>query len=113
MNTDSIHRNVCIRKPLHLNKVVTNELPTVTARSLAHTMTVMTCQGGVSSAYCQCWVRFNESDHSQAIMVLPGNNRRATITGFIRERRSSVDRTLFDILSSDRSQPLTPRLLVA
>ncbi|KAH3700796.1 hypothetical protein DPMN_075776 [Dreissena polymorpha] len=46
-------------------------------------------------------------------MVVPANNRRATITGFNRERRSSVDRALFDILSSDRSPPLTPRLLDA
>ncbi|KAH3800176.1 hypothetical protein DPMN_153805 [Dreissena polymorpha] len=46
-------------------------------------------------------------------MVVPANNRRATITGFNGERRSSVDRALFDILSSDRSPPLTPRLLVA
>ncbi|KAH3738447.1 hypothetical protein DPMN_045081 [Dreissena polymorpha] len=30
-------------------------------------------------------------------MVVPGNNRRATITGFNRERRSSVDHALFDI----------------
>ncbi|KAH3889930.1 hypothetical protein DPMN_013997 [Dreissena polymorpha] len=46
-------------------------------------------------------------------LVVPANNRRATITGCNRERRSSVDRALFDILSSDRSPPLTPSLLVA
>ncbi|KAH3700893.1 hypothetical protein DPMN_075874 [Dreissena polymorpha] len=46
-------------------------------------------------------------------MVVPANNRRATITEFNRERRSSVDRALFDILSSDRSPPFTPRLIVA
>ncbi|KAH3851266.1 hypothetical protein DPMN_093746 [Dreissena polymorpha] len=57
-------------------------------------------------------VRFNESDHGRATMVVPANNRRATIIGFNRERRSSVDRALFDILSSDRSPRLTPRLLV-
>ncbi|KAH3839630.1 hypothetical protein DPMN_113062 [Dreissena polymorpha] len=58
-------------------------------------------------------VRFNESDHGRVTMVVPANNRRATITGFNRERRSSFERMLFDILSSDRSPPLTPRLLVA
>ncbi|KAH3799337.1 hypothetical protein DPMN_152944 [Dreissena polymorpha] len=57
-------------------------------------------------------VRFNESDHGRATMVVPANNRCATITGFNRERRSSVDRALFDILSSDRSRPLIPRLSV-
>ncbi|KAH3827659.1 hypothetical protein DPMN_129599 [Dreissena polymorpha] len=57
-------------------------------------------------------VRFNESDHGRACMVVSANNCRATITGFNGERRSSVDRALFDILSSDRSLPLTPRLLV-
>ncbi|KAH3823780.1 hypothetical protein DPMN_125602 [Dreissena polymorpha] len=46
-------------------------------------------------------------------MVVPSIYRRATITGFNGERRSSVDRALFNILSSDRSPPLTPRLLVA
>ncbi|KAH3770137.1 hypothetical protein DPMN_171420 [Dreissena polymorpha] len=46
-------------------------------------------------------------------MVVPANNRRATITGLNGERRSSVDRALLDILSSDRSPPLAPRLLVA
>jgi hypothetical protein len=46
-------------------------------------------------------------------MVVPANNRRATITGLNGERRLSVDRALFDVLSSDRSLPLTPRLLVA
>ncbi|KAH3820913.1 hypothetical protein DPMN_122662 [Dreissena polymorpha] len=45
-------------------------------------------------------VRFNESDHGRASMVVPANNRRATITGFIGERRSSIDRTLFDKLST-------------
>ncbi|KAH3851597.1 hypothetical protein DPMN_094079 [Dreissena polymorpha] len=59
------------------------------------------------------WVRFNKSDHGRATMVVPANNRRMTITGFNRERRFSVDRVLFDILSSDRSPPLTPRLLIA
>ncbi|KAH3723927.1 hypothetical protein DPMN_049725 [Dreissena polymorpha] len=59
------------------------------------------------------WVRFNESDHGRATMVVPANNRRATIAVFNGERRSSIDRALFDILSSDRSLPLTPRLLVA
>ncbi|KAH3707566.1 hypothetical protein DPMN_066976 [Dreissena polymorpha] len=59
------------------------------------------------------WVWFNESDDGRATMVVPANNRRATITGFNRERRSSVHRALFDILSSDRSPPLTQRLLVA
>ncbi|KAH3727608.1 hypothetical protein DPMN_053547 [Dreissena polymorpha] len=59
------------------------------------------------------WVRFNESDHGRAAMVVPANNRRATIAVFNGERRSSIDRALFDILSSDRSLPLTPRLLVA
>ncbi|KAH3720763.1 hypothetical protein DPMN_063667 [Dreissena polymorpha] len=34
-------------------------------------------------------------------MVVPANNRRVTITGFNRERRWSVHRALFDILSSD------------
>ncbi|KAH3861379.1 hypothetical protein DPMN_024307 [Dreissena polymorpha] len=58
-------------------------------------------------------IRLNESDHGRATMVVPANIRRATITGFNRERRSSVDRALFDILSSDRSPPLTPRVLVA
>ncbi|KAH3698425.1 hypothetical protein DPMN_055169 [Dreissena polymorpha] len=58
-------------------------------------------------------VRFNESDHGRETMVVPGNNRRAAITGFNRKRQSSVDRALFDILSSDRSPPLTPLLLVA
>ncbi|KAH3856140.1 hypothetical protein DPMN_098720 [Dreissena polymorpha] len=58
-------------------------------------------------------VRFNESDHGRATMVVPANNRRATIAVFNGERRSSIDRVLFDILSSDRSLPLTPRLLVA
>ncbi|KAH3821240.1 hypothetical protein DPMN_123002 [Dreissena polymorpha] len=46
-------------------------------------------------------------------MVVPANNRRATIAVFNGERRSSIDRALIDILSSDRSLPLTPRLLVA
>ncbi|KAH3814045.1 hypothetical protein DPMN_142523 [Dreissena polymorpha] len=59
------------------------------------------------------WVRFNESDHGRAIMVVPANNRRATITEFNRERRSSVDRAFLDILSSDRSPPFTPRLIIA
>ncbi|KAH3788854.1 hypothetical protein DPMN_167016 [Dreissena polymorpha] len=59
------------------------------------------------------WVRFNESDHGRVTMVVPANNRRATITGFNGERRLSVDCALFDILSSDRSPPLKPRLLVA
>ncbi|KAH3887612.1 hypothetical protein DPMN_011630 [Dreissena polymorpha] len=36
-------------------------------------------------------------------MVVPANNRRATITGFNGERRSSVDRAFFD--TSDRSPP--------
>ncbi|KAH3737718.1 hypothetical protein DPMN_044311 [Dreissena polymorpha] len=58
-------------------------------------------------------VRFNESDHGRATMVVPANNRRATIAVFNGERRSSIDRALFDILSSDRSLPITPRLLVA
>ena len=58
-------------------------------------------------------VRFNESDHGRATMVVPANIRRATITEFNGERRSSVDRALFHVLSSDRSSPLTPRLLVA
>ncbi|KAH3875225.1 hypothetical protein DPMN_038488 [Dreissena polymorpha] len=58
-------------------------------------------------------VRFNESDHGRATMVVPANNCRATIAVFNGERRSSIDRALFDILSSDRSLPLTPRLLVA
>ena len=58
-------------------------------------------------------VVFNESDHGRATMVVPANNRRATIAVFNGERRSSIDRALFDILSSDRSLPLTPRLLVA
>ncbi|KAH3806930.1 hypothetical protein DPMN_135260 [Dreissena polymorpha] len=56
--------------------------------------------------------RFNESDHGRVSMVVPANNRRAKITGLNGERRSSVDRALFDVLSSDRSPPLTPRLLV-
>ncbi|KAH3852238.1 hypothetical protein DPMN_094739 [Dreissena polymorpha] len=43
------------------------------------------------------WARFNESDHA--------NNRRATINGLYGERRSSVDRALFHVLSSDRSPP--------
>ncbi|KAH3866161.1 hypothetical protein DPMN_029217 [Dreissena polymorpha] len=47
-------------------------------------------------------VRFNESDHGRATMAVPANNRRAPITGFNSERRSSVDRALFDILLSDR-----------
>ncbi|KAH3737212.1 hypothetical protein DPMN_043794 [Dreissena polymorpha] len=58
-------------------------------------------------------VRFNESDHGRATMVVPANNRRATKAVFNGERRSSIDRALFDILSSDSSLPLTPRLLVA
>ena len=61
----------------------------------------------------QSWARFNESDHGRATMVVPANNRRATIAVFNGERRSSIDRALFDILSSDRSPPLTPQLLVA
>ncbi|KAH3835448.1 hypothetical protein DPMN_108795 [Dreissena polymorpha] len=56
---------------------------------------------------------FNESDHGRVGMVVPANIRRATITGLTGERRSSVDRAFFDVLSSDRSPPLTPRLLVA
>ncbi|KAH3866175.1 hypothetical protein DPMN_029232 [Dreissena polymorpha] len=56
-------------------------------------------------------VRFNESDHDRATMVVPANNRRETIAVFNGERRSSIDRALFDILSSDRSLPPTPRLL--
>ncbi|KAH3840446.1 hypothetical protein DPMN_113895 [Dreissena polymorpha] len=66
-----------------------------------------------SSSLFMFWVRFNESDHGRATMVVPANNRRATIAVFNGERRSSIDRALFDILSSDRSLPLTPRLLVA
>ncbi|KAH3721370.1 hypothetical protein DPMN_064293 [Dreissena polymorpha] len=58
-------------------------------------------------------VRFNECNHGRATMVVPANIRRATITELDGERRSSVDRTLFDKFSIDRSPPLTPRQLVA
>ncbi|KAH3769336.1 hypothetical protein DPMN_170586 [Dreissena polymorpha] len=97
-------RHVSLYPPKALVDVMENRYWPMRAHALDERTTLV---GG------HTWVRFNESDHSRATMVVQENNHRATITGFNRERRSSVDRALFDILSSDRSPPLTPRLLVA